>query len=160
MGLLTNTRKLLITAINDGWHFLLHINCGEMLLFGARLSQHWFGAASFKPHYRDDRCVSVCVCVFVVYKVFNKEVKWKSNNTETEQKVSTSKPFSVWMRLSSGAGMSSLSFLPNSISLHLFKYLLAEPASLSPPWYPGRLPSPHSHASSPPPAASLAGLKS
>lgn len=104
--------------------------------------------------------VCMCVCVCVVYKVFKKEVKWKSNNTETEQKVSTSKPFSVWMRLSSGAGMSSLSFPPKSISLHLFKYLLAEPASLSPPWYPGRLPSPHSHASSPPPAASLAGLKS
>lgn len=83
MGLLTNTRKLLITAINDGWHFLLHINCGEMLLFGARLSQHWFGAASFKPHYRDDRCVSVCVCLLSI-----RSLKRKSSGNQTIQRQS------------------------------------------------------------------------
>lgn len=83
MGLLTNTRKLLITAINDGWHFLLHINCGEMLLFGARLSQHWFGAASFKPHYRDDRCVCVCVCLLSI-----RSLKRKSSGNQTIQRQS------------------------------------------------------------------------
>lgn len=68
-------------------------------------------------------------------------------------------PFSVWMRLSSGAKMSVLSLLPNFGFLYLFKCLLAEPASLSPPRNPaGSCLLAHRLLTSLP--ASLAGFKS